>query len=265
MRIFIVLILATSIISCSKVDSIDYDIEISIENDTIYEYQELKLWFSYSSLIEVNKNDSILTARITSPVRSRAINLDLKKDSMSLEQKIGYSPYEFGVKFPVEDIIMEELEFEFSITTKSGVDTTFNHKITYFYNSSVRSPIAEGNLTNNKRNGRWIFYDSQQKEKIKAITHFNEEGFRDGIDTVYYDNGIIENIKEWNNGLVHGIEKSFDEKGRISNVGQNKRGLQHGNWISVSAKGIIAMKRKFENGELVSNKYVYPENEEYNE
>tara|TARA_Y100000589_G_scaffold317298_1_gene343082 strand:+ start:10460 stop:13810 length:3351 start_codon:yes stop_codon:yes gene_type:complete len=93
----------------------------------------------------------------------------------------------------------------------------------YFYSSGKL--LSEGMYNENgERIGRWVWY--YQNGKTKEIAHY-QDGKLNGVDTLYYENGNLENIIEFKNGLKDGdyyrysmygglVEHSFYKEGKAN-------------------------------------------------
>ncbi len=72
----------------------------------------------------------------------------------------------------------------------------------------------------------------------------------DGVQTHYYDNGVIESIGPYINGIKHGEFYEYSEEGFLRWIGPYRRGVRHGEFKEYSDLGDLTWLRTYKNGEL---------------
>lgn len=95
----------------------------------------------------------------------------------------------------------------------------------FYENKMLR---AEGSYLNNKREGKWTFYDSSGK--IEQVG-FYKNGLETGRWIRYYDNGNIHIEEDYLNGKSDGYYTEYDETGKIIVDGSFLEGEQEGKWV----------------------------------
>jgi antitoxin component YwqK of YwqJK toxin-antitoxin module len=80
---------------------------------------------------------------------------------------------------------------------------------TFYQDKKLRS---EGNIKNNKMEGKWTFYYNNGKKWSEG---FFKDGIEDGLHTTWYENGNKRYEGLFKNGKRIGIWTIWDESGKI--------------------------------------------------
>jgi len=124
--------------------------------------------------------------------------------------------------------------------------------------SFVTSQIGFGQNTINgdsTQNGSFSIYN--EKDFPVIIGQF-KDGKRDGRWLMYWENGNLRNVINYNSGIINGFYSSFYESGIIESKGEYLNGKENGNWSYFHENGApsqtCVMKSGKKNGEA---KYFY--------
>lgn len=162
----------------------------------------------------------------------------------------------------------------------------YTNKIKKLPNYNENQVVEEGDYSDNKKTGKWIFYYNNNKVK-QVLTYLNnrpdghavfyykngnkkEEGTWKNNKWVgeykyYYENGEIR--KDWNyneNGQRTGIQKYFYENGQLMVEGEWFNGKESGTITEYYLDGSVKSERLFQNGTLdvVQTKKYKPQEKE---
>jgi len=82
-----------------------------------------------------------------------------------------------------------------------------------------------------------------------------KDGKQDGVSQSWWPGGQIKNIQNYKNGMRHGVLKGYYEHGQIGGIRDFKDGKKDGLWTDYYKSGQVWMKKTYESGKLISEKY----------
>ncbi|WP_130890584.1 hypothetical protein LIY46_07040 [Fusobacterium varium] len=107
--------------------------------------------------------------------------------------------------------------------------------------------FAVFNLVNFKK--KVSLNNSEEKIKLENLYNLNKKGeFK-----IYYENGQISTIGNYNDFKLNGSYVSFYENGAVASDGFYKNGLLDGEWKFYSKNGFLEKIEKYKNGMIVEN------------
>lgn len=125
------------------------------------------------------------------------------------------------------------------IKMKAGVNLKIGVVILVFF--------AVFNLVNFKK--KVSLNNSEEKIKLENLYNLNKKGeFK-----IYYENGKISTIGNYNDFKLNGSYVSFYENGAVASDGFYKNGLLDGEWKFYSKNGSLEKIEKYKNGMIVEN------------
>ena len=125
------------------------------------------------------------------------------------------------------------------IKMKAGVNLKIGVVILVFF--------AVFNLVNFKK--KVSLNNSEEKIKLDNLYNLNKKGeFK-----IYYENGQISTIGNYNDFKLNGSYVSFYENGAVASDGFYKNGLLDGEWKFYSKNGSLEKIEKYKNGMIVEN------------
>ena len=95
---------------------------------------------------------------------------------------------------------------------------------------------------------------------IRYIENFDENGKEYGKWEIFYENGNLEWVQNYENGKAHGECKRFYENGNLAFIGNLKNGKFHGNFKSFSMTGDLKEIGKWKNNKQRMVKFMKPTN-----
>lgn len=102
---------------------------------------------------------------------------------------------------------------------------------------------AVGSYSKGKLNDSWMYYyESGNKRGTCNYRVFPWGSGRVGTAYTYYENGNMEEEKNYLDGKASGAYKRYDEEGRLVVKGQYLDGWKEGEWLEFEADGKISMK-----------------------
>ncbi len=125
------------------------------------------------------------------------------------------------------------------IKMKAGINLKIGIVILVFF--------AVFNLVNFKK--KVSLNNSEEKIKLENLYNLNKKGeFK-----IYYENGQISTIGNYNDFKLNGSYVSFYENGAVASDGFYKNGLLDGEWKFYSKNGFLEKIEKYKNGMIVEN------------
>lgn len=122
---------------------------------------------------------------------------------------------------------------------KAGINLKIGIVILVFF--------AVFNLVNFKK--KVSLNNSEEKIKLENLYNLNKKGeFK-----IYYENGQISTIGNYNDFKLNGSYVSFYENGAVASDGFYKNGLLDGEWKFYSKNGFLEKIEKYKNGMIVEN------------
>lgn len=99
---------------------------------------------------------------------------------------------------------------------------------------------------------------NEDGSKIAEYSYIN--GRRHGEAVVYYNNGVLKEMGNYQYNERHGKWRVWDEKGNLKTTGNYKEGKQHGHWYFYYPNGKKKLQRNFNMGEKVGHWIWWDEN-----
>ena len=125
------------------------------------------------------------------------------------------------------------------IKMKAGINLKIGIVILVFF--------AVFNLVNFKK--KVSLNNSEEKIKLENLYNLNKKGeFK-----IYYENGQISTIGNYNDFKLNGSYVSFYENGAVASDGFYKNGLLDGEWKFYSKNCFLEKIEKYKNGMIVEN------------
>lgn len=79
-------------------------------------------------------------------------------------------------------------------------------------------------------------YDGGQ---VSSVHHENNAGKRDGLETVYYENGQVQYERTWANGVLNGQGTHYHRSGNVNYQEQYTNGKKSGTWTFYDDEGTV--------------------------
>lgn len=98
----------------------------------------------------------------------------------------------------------------------------------YYHDGSLK---AEGNYTQGKKTGDWVFYYPGGKLEQKG--RYNKDGKPHGMWRWYYENGQLWREESYRSGSKDGLSVTYDETGRVIESGDFLDGEEDGPWFEL--------------------------------
>lgn len=117
---------------------------------------------------------------------------------------------------------------------------------------------GKGNLKNNLKQGKWIFY---KDGKINSIGNYSKNKM-DGIWRYYHPNEKLHQKGKFVNDKQNGIWNYYFESGEFMGEGELVNDLQVGIWKWYHKNGKLYTERYYEDGKLMEIKSCFDKNGE---
>lgn len=125
--------------------------------------------------------------------------------------------------------------------------------------------ISKGKMDGKKYIGTWLYYHNDS-DKVMTKEVYNDKGLLHGEKFVFFENGQIAELLQYNNGKEEGNAKNFTEKGVVLKDFNFKQGKLHGPYKDYDPSGELMVEGQFkndkkhgiwkyyDNGELINEK-----------
>ena len=97
------------------------------------------------------------------------------------------------------------------------------------------------------------YYDDSAKKAEYSFVN----GYKDGISTLYFQNGKINEIRAYNNGLKHGTWITYNDKGIKIGEANYSRDKKNGKWYVWDDNGVLRCEMTYQDGNKVGTWYIY--------
>lgn len=114
-----------------------------------------------------------------------------------------------------------------------------------FYSSKGKL-ISEGQMTNKRFVGKWVYYHNKTNG-VMTEEHYNDQGQLEGEKLVYYPNGQLAEKSHYVNGKIQGVSKVFSEKGVLIKEFTYNDDMLHGMSKYYDADGKMLAEGAFRN------------------
>jgi len=126
------------------------------------------------------------------------------------------------------------------------------------YYSNKGNLDSEGNIKNNIKEGKWIYYREDGKT-VKYITHFLEN-LEDGLRKDYYDTGELMVSIYYKKGKKNGKAIHYYKNQQIKESKTYKNGKEHGKILKYFEGGSTKFSATYWNGkEIDTSRMFYPD------
>jgi len=107
---------------------------------------------------------------------------------------------------------------------------------------------AEGKYFNRSKDSTWVYY-SYYSQDITSRENY-VRGIMQGESYVYYSDGIIAEIKQWNHDLAYGYWKQYYEDSSLRLESNMMMGEIHGDYIIYNRMGTIVIRGRYSDGKM---------------
>ena len=105
--------------------------------------------------------------------------------------------------------------------------------------------------------GKFITYHDNGKIKMEA---FFNDGMKDGETKIYFENGGLNEIRNYKNNEMNGIWLTFNMNGKKVSEASYKNGKKDGHWYVWNEEGNMLYELCYKNGEKTGTWKNYDEN-----
>ena len=121
---------------------------------------------------------------------------------------------------------------------------------TYYHSNGILQ--ATGQYVNKCKEGLWKYYDENGKiASEETYVYQNDTSYLEGILTIYYPSGKIQETDTYVNGKGNGAVTTYYESGGIKMKAMFKENLKNGPVLHFDEKGELTKKEQYANGVLV--------------
>jgi hypothetical protein len=109
----------------------------------------------------------------------------------------------------------------------------------YYVSKALLNKRSEGRIVNGKREGKWKFWQDDNRKYIARISSF-KKGLRNGADSLFYDDSnFLSEVRHYKNGVMNGPCIEYWRSGAVLSKGVYKNGVEEGSFIRYSSDGSI--------------------------
>lgn len=206
--ILLLAILASCELNNSPSNQVDFYGEY--DDDTIYYYETKDFKYYTSGLTEGLQDSSVLAAKVS-------ITTEMHKDPGTILTRKNYTLGD-SLNFYIvgelanTDGLPEEFTdkidpFSFygqlDVYYSNGDTIILRDTVTFHRINPLTHSRMEGEMVNNKREGKWLEYYDKSHNQLARISTF-QNGLRHSSDTVFFRNGKPHIISQWKDGKKHG-------------------------------------------------------------
>ena len=140
---------------------------------------------------------------------------------------------------------------------KNFVKGKLEGKYMAFHEVGRKAPKYILNFKNGLQEGEFIEKSPEGNDIYKVL---KVNGEKEGIETSFYNSGIVESITEYKEGLYDGKYESYFKNGKIKRKGIGLEGKNSGVWNTYYSDGKLHEKNNYDKGELTGANLEYAAN-----
>lgn len=114
---------------------------------------------------------------------------------------------------------------------------------------------SEGKISDNKRIGKWRFYDIYGNQT--AVENYNDKGEVDDSVIYYFPNGKVKSISLFENGVQQGLYLEFNKYGELLTEGLYADNERANDWYEYYPDGSLKEEYSFKDGKMHGYQKTY--------